>query len=350
MSAARIIWYFSGTGNTARAAALVVSTAAEAGGSGRLCSIEDANARAAAEGPGPFTLAFPVYAFSVPPIVRRFIRRLPPGRGRQCPVLAVCAGGALGAPEQARRMLRRRGWSVPWSGSVAYPENWTQMSAPPAGEEAAAQVREGDAQARRAAAEILGGAELRERPSPGLAVLGSVVGAAFVHLGRRILGKIYIADERCTSCGQCARTCPAHAIRMTAGPRGGAGAAPRWRLSCEDCCRCINTCPEAAIQTSPLRLAVHAGSNVVLLTAAVIAAVYGAAPLHAALPAVPHAVSLLVLLLAGAAAALVIQFGPVDWLLDFLQGLKALRPAFTRSWTRRFARYTAPGYAPPQKQ
>jgi NAD-dependent dihydropyrimidine dehydrogenase PreA subunit len=62
--------------------------------------------------------------------------------------------------------------------------------------------------------------------------------------GRPILGKLFLADERCTSCGICARNCPFGAIRMLGRP----APRPYWTWHCESCMRCMNVCPENAVQ------------------------------------------------------------------------------------------------------
>jgi ferredoxin len=64
--------------------------------------------------------------------------------------------------------------------------------------------------------------------------------------GRRGIGKMFVASQKCNSCGSCARTCPAGAIRMVRHR-------PRWNYQCEGCHRCINTCPQGAIEGSALR-------------------------------------------------------------------------------------------------
>jgi Pyruvate/2-oxoacid:ferredoxin oxidoreductase delta subunit len=70
------------------------------------------------------------------------------------------------------------------------------------------------------------------------------VSLGYLLVGRPLLGKLFIADERCTSCGICAKTCPFGAIRML----GTSKARPYWTWDCESCMRCMNVCPESAIQ------------------------------------------------------------------------------------------------------
>ncbi|MHB9029933.1 MAG: EFR1 family ferrodoxin, partial [Candidatus Latescibacterota bacterium] len=55
------------------------------------------------------------------------------------------------------------------------------------------------------------------------------------------LDKNFHIDEKCTSCGVCARVCPARNITMTGGK-------PVWNHRCEQCLACIQWCPSEAIQ------------------------------------------------------------------------------------------------------
>jgi ferredoxin len=51
----------------------------------------------------------------------------------------------------------------------------------------------------------------------------------------------FTVTDACTSCGTCAKTCPAKNILMV-------GNRPAWQHHCEVCCRCIHICPAQAIQ------------------------------------------------------------------------------------------------------
>jgi ferredoxin len=70
------------------------------------------------------------------------------------------------------------------------------------------------------------------------------VSLGYMLLGRPLLGKLFLADERCTSCGVCVKSCPFSAIRMMGSPKPR----PYWTWRCESCMRCMNVCPERAVQ------------------------------------------------------------------------------------------------------
>ena len=53
--------------------------------------------------------------------------------------------------------------------------------------------------------------------------------------------KPFYVTEKCTSCGECAKNCPANTIRIIDGK-------PQWGKKCYQCTACINRCPVKAIE------------------------------------------------------------------------------------------------------
>lgn len=54
--------------------------------------------------------------------------------------------------------------------------------------------------------------------------------------------KKFFADDKCISCGLCAKICPEEAIVIRNGK-------PEWiKRKCQHCTACINRCPAKAIQ------------------------------------------------------------------------------------------------------
>lgn len=136
MSATSIAW-FSGTGNSLDAARTIADALDSAGETVRLVSIEagDQPDRYTAEATAThrLILVLPVYAWGPPVLVRRWIRTLPRVLvDGVAGVLAVDGGEGVGAAASASRMLARRGYRVRLSVRAGYPENWREMSPPPA--------------------------------------------------------------------------------------------------------------------------------------------------------------------------------------------------------------------------
>jgi ferredoxin len=337
--------FFSGTGNTRHAAESLAAGLRRSGW--RVTVHEIAPPRPGRPNDGQQTgahpdlavFAFPVFAFSVPDIVRRYLRSLPAADGIPAAVVAVFGNDFAGPPsarrrvsgfeggalEAAARMLDRRGYRVVATRVVGYPTSFTQFMEPPREEECRLIRADAASEVAGIAADLAAGRHVLRERGIGTRIWTGVVGALFSLVGRRVLGKLYIADARCTSCGWCERACPAETIRMQ-GP-GRRPRLPRWGWRCEACQRCINGCPEDAIQVSLVRL-----------VTLVIAAMPWGLLVARSVPwcSFPGAG-----LLAWLVGALVATVG-VDLILRLLERVPAARRFLRRGYTRGFRRYRDP--------
>jgi Pyruvate/2-oxoacid:ferredoxin oxidoreductase delta subunit len=334
-----VLHFFSGTGNTARAVAILaarleaagwdVARAAIAGGVEPPAGIPDLTA-----------VAFPIWAWAPPQFVLEYVRRLPEGQGAPAAVLATCgAFGAQGVGEM-ERALRRRGYDVVASGEAVYPDNFLLAVDPPTGIPLDEVLAAGDETTMVFATTIVLGAPTRMACAWGHVLWSWPVARLFRICGRRFLGKFFVADDRCTSCGQCAVACPVQAIRMA-----GAPARPRWGANCAGCYRCIHLCPAQAIQVSMARLAIHLGVNLALAVGWV-GAIGGLRERWAALGGGAAWGLAIATATAAFAALMVLQLTALDGLLREFETRPALRRFFAASYTTSFGRYRAPGFRP----
>lgn len=344
--------YFSGTGNTRWVARRLGLGLRNAGYEideveiGRLIPIRSRRP-APAHDVELDVFLFPVFAFALPHLVRRFLKRLPRAPLKPAAVLAVVGdiyhgrpghrrllpGYAGGSLSEARKILERRGYVLFASASVGLPASFTQLvPAPPAAER--------EEIATKAAATIAGLArsfarkEGGHRPfAPANRLWVVPVRIAFRLFGRRLAGKLYVADASCAGCGHCAKRCPAGTIRIV-------GGRPRWGWQCEACQRCMNGCPQSAIQTSPARSLLLGAASVLPYNR-----VFHLDALWGRIGFLGEWGSRAFWLgswLASAAVALLV----VDGLLSLAERPAGLRRFLAWSHTRRYPRYLGPGGPP----
>lgn len=332
-----LIHYFSGTGNTKHATEMVKQALEKNGDTVQLHLITSQDS-VRLEDFDLHIFAYPVYAMTMPAFFKKYIRRLPKVSGLSAAVLSVCGGDAYQAPEQTRRMLRRKGFKVILTAAPLYPDNWTQIMSPPDEKRAAEMIRTGESQTREFIDRLIKKEESYYKVPSAIGIITWSVAGLFIYLGRFFLGKFFIADSKCNSCGICEKACPVGCIKMV----GGKDKTPYWLFKCENCCRCINICPQKAIQFSVFRL----------LSIGVLAAIFIAlivlfsgllTPVYAFVPGWIVVVGLVVLAHIAVFAA---QIFIVDRLMIALKDVKPFKGWFDWTFTRDYNRYVYPGFKP----
>jgi len=346
--------YFSGTGNTHRAITIVGRKLSEAGYTVDTFRVSAGSAQPS----GSYDLnvfAFPVYATDVPHVMARYLKGL--RGGGKAAVIAIygnlkvehALNGYEGwALEHAARILRGKGFDVVLTDAAGYPESITMGIDPPPPEDQEAIRDVSDRMIEALAAKLVAG-QRSVKPISFLNRAWTVpFGLAYSTIGRRALGKMYVADDRCNGCGKCARACPAGAI-------GLAEKRPRWGFNCEGCQRCINSCPQHAVQTSIVRLVgvlfLQVASLVTFI--ALFFLPYGdyfsdfaLGPLEVGRWWVGFAVALA----AWALIFVLLTRYVLDALIWLGERSRMLRPIFTASFTRGYRRYLDPGFDPLEGQ
>jgi Pyruvate/2-oxoacid:ferredoxin oxidoreductase delta subunit len=170
------------------------------------------------------------------------------------------------------------------------------------------------------------------------------IGIMYSLIGRRALGKLYVADDACVGCGKCVRVCPAGAIGLV-------GKTPRWNLKCEGCQRCINSCPHRAIQTSIVRLL-----GMLLLQIASLVTFVGLffvsyGDYFQGISVGPLQVSgwwegFAVALVIWAVVFVLLTRYVLDELIWIAERTPALKPVFKANFTHGYRRYLDPGFDP----
>ncbi len=224
-----MIFYFSGTGNSAWAARqLARLTGDEVYDITNLKELPDmSNAK-------QIGFVFPVYAWGVPEIMADFVKNL-----SRKPVFTfgvwTCGGDAGHTMKQFSKL-----YPLSSSYSLRMPNNYIIGSDTDNEDEILQKIAAARTELARMAQEIQrqeGVYRVHEGTLPG--VKSRLVNFGFNKFART--AKPFFATDSCNGCGQCAKCCPACVISLRDGK-------PVWAAQCLQCLRCINECPQQAIQ------------------------------------------------------------------------------------------------------
>lgn len=234
-----MIFWFSGTGNSLRAATELARCTGD-----RMFSIAEALKKQEwtyAPGAGePVGIVVPVYYWGLPASVHTFLQGLRfenDEKPSYVYAVLVCGGSACNAVGQIKKYLE-----VDYAAELCMPDNYILMYDMKHPEDLKNQLRLAEAQIGK----IYNVVRKREKnprgSAPGLfsELLTKTVYPQYDK--RRVTAPFHVVEDRCIGCGKCVSYCPGDVIRLEDGK-------PVWtKERCDQCLACLHRCPQEAIQ------------------------------------------------------------------------------------------------------
>lgn len=232
----RVIYYFSGTGNSLKVARDVAALMEDT----EVIRI-DANSMIKADSTNYSTIGvvFPVYYYGLPKMVKEFIGGLELNLGTYIFSIATCGGSVGAALGQLETLLENKGLSLSASYKVKMPDNFQIMYSPPPLEKQNRFFNEQEDTVVSIAKDV------KQQITTGLADEGRIkryFGNSLYKIFKpNTLDKNFWTDDKCNGCGICTKVCPANNISICQ-------ERPSWRKKCELCLACMHWCPQISIQ------------------------------------------------------------------------------------------------------
>ena len=223
-----MIYYFSGTGNSrwvAEQLALKTNDIA--------LNLVREPAPSSIEGE-LLSLVFPVHAWGVPDPMVDFAKKLI-GKPAFSYGVCTCGGEAGNAMKKLSNLIY-----LDASYSVEMPNNYVMGS----DVESEARIASKISNARKKIDKIAENVITRQPTSDVYTGNFAWVKSTLINVGFNMAArstKPFYVTDKCISCGQCAKDCPAETITMIEGK-------PHWGKKCCQCSACINLCPVQAIE------------------------------------------------------------------------------------------------------
>ncbi len=232
-----MVLYFSGTGNSKFVARQVADSIGDT-----LYSMNDGikNNEFPIVNDSVMIFAMPIYAWSIPRVVAKWIKSCKDFKGKKAYFLLTC-GGEIGNTEKHIQALCRE-CEITFMGcaEIKMPDNYIIMFSSPTENE----IKEKMASAEKLTNEIIEEIKqekiLKSKKVTFLDKLkSSIVNVSFndFYIG----SKKYYTTDKCIGCGKCETLCPTNCITIKNGK-------PTWNNNCTQCMACISYCPTHAIE------------------------------------------------------------------------------------------------------
>ncbi len=233
-----MILYYTGTGNSRRAAQLLAARLEEQvidvfpylKGRKRLELASDR----------PWIFVAPTYGWQLPHVFRDLIADAALTGSRDAYFVLTCGGGVGNAEAHLKKLCAKTGLRFKGLLPVVMPENYLAMFPVPDERAAAVIVKKADRVVEKAVSAIAAGADLAPvKAGPVGIAMSGIVNTLFTR--GVVTAKPFYATTACTGCGLCVSKCPQNNIRLEAGR-------PVWTDECIHCMACICNCPTEAIE------------------------------------------------------------------------------------------------------
>jgi len=186
-------------------------------------------------------IIFPVHIWGLPARVIQFVNHLKVKPGTYLFAVAVNAGQPAATLVQLKRLMAVHHLPLSLGYSVVLPSNYIPWGGP--GPLAAQRQLFSKARGRikEIAGQVVRGEHHKVDRGPlwQNILFSGIYKLSFRHV--RAMDKKFWVDDKCNSCGICAKVCPAANIKLRAGR-------PSWLHHCEQCLACLQWCPQEAIQ------------------------------------------------------------------------------------------------------
>jgi Pyruvate/2-oxoacid:ferredoxin oxidoreductase delta subunit/flavodoxin len=223
-----MIYYFSGTGNSKWLAEQLASKTDDIAVNMIECSIVPSIDNQT------IGIVFPIYAWGVPEPVLEFVKKL---AGKPAFTFGVCSCGA-----EAGYAMKKLSSRFPLNStySVAMPSNYIIAADVESDEIIISTITKAKEKLKTIADQTISKQSVDDVNEGKLPWIKSVFANFGFNKFARSTKPFYVTDK-CISCGECAKNCPAKTIRIIDGK-------PHWGERCYKCTACINRCTVKAIE------------------------------------------------------------------------------------------------------
>lgn len=238
-----MVFYFSGTGNSKWVAETVAAAFSDK-------TIEIGRAETTdimlftPEKEERIGFVFPVHSWGIPPIVKRFIRRLTlKGYADQLIYAIFTCGDECGyTNRQFQQLLKRKGWHSHHVYSVQMPNNYIAFPGFDIDKEVLQNAKKENA--KFVLPKIIDAVFADKKMACYVQGKQSFLKSNIIYplfCKFAITSKPFYSTDACTGCRICVKKCPAGIIRLE-------NKRPVWGHNCTQCLACIHFCPERAIE------------------------------------------------------------------------------------------------------
>jgi ferredoxin len=229
-----ILFFFSGTGNSFDIALRIAETTKNTD----IFNIASLKSMPSLENYKRIGLVFPVYGFTMPNIVSKFISQMPQNKNAYYFSIVTLGGFELGAMYRTYEAFDKNRIKLSYITMVYMPENYILFSMVPDDRLIKNHLNNSIKRIKKISYDILS----YKATKPKKSIFYNMVKKISLEESKKwpFMAKEFIVNEECIKCKKCIRICPVENIKMVDNKI-------EFDEHCECCLACMHYCPKEAI-------------------------------------------------------------------------------------------------------
>lgn len=188
----------------------------------------------------PWIFIAPTYSWKIPRIFKHFITKSSFKGNKNAYFIITCGGDIGNTQSQVKKLCKKKNLNFKGISEIVMPDNYIALYPVTPQDKSEIIIKKAIPKIEKSIEIIKANDVLHHKKSSIMDLIKSEIVNPLFYKFNAKSQKFYVTQNKCISCGKCAKNCPLNNIELING-------FPCWKNTCTHCMTCISYCPTESI-------------------------------------------------------------------------------------------------------